>query len=204
MRHWGYSDASVTPGGPDSGIDVVASDALAQVKYETAHVGRPALQRLVGARDEGDPRPLLFFSASGYSSAAVDYADKRRIALFTYAVDGRMSPVNAPARDTVRRTTEPRAETSGEPPRQAPVRAVVVARDAGPPSRPAPREGIRTGAGLVVGGLAVLGWFVLALSKTSNRDEASDIVPILAVGTVAILLAGILIYFGLKQLGKDD
>ena len=97
MRHWGYPDATVTPPGPDGGIDVTATGALAQVKFTAAHVGAPALQRLVGARGHHHDHALLFFTGTGYAKPAVDYADMMRIALFRYAFDGTMTAVNPAA-----------------------------------------------------------------------------------------------------------
>ncbi|MFF7485140.1 restriction endonuclease [Streptomyces luteogriseus] len=98
MRHWGYSDATAHPGGPDSGIDVRANGALGQVKYQAAQVGRPELQRFVGARPHGSTAQLIFFTGSKYASTAVAYAQERNIALFTYRLDGAMTPVNDAAR----------------------------------------------------------------------------------------------------------
>src|SRR5215218_4673157 len=82
MRHWGHSDAAVTDGGADGGVDVRSSRALAQVKYLAAAVGRPDLQRLggVGAGEPG--KQLFFFSGSDYTATALEYADQTGMALF--------------------------------------------------------------------------------------------------------------------------
>lgn len=110
MQHWGYRDASALPGGPDHGVDVRATGAIGQVKFQGAAVGRPALQRLVGASDRpGDQ--LFFFTGSNYSAAAVTYADERRIALFQYDPWGRMTPMSTAAH-TVVRTAADRARDS--------------------------------------------------------------------------------------------
>lgn len=93
MRELGYPDAEATPIGPDAGIDVVATGAVAQVKRESHAVGRPALQRLFGAAAGADV-DLLFFSSSEYSRHAVEYADRVKIALFTYDVLGEICPAN--------------------------------------------------------------------------------------------------------------
>ncbi|WP_411082254.1 restriction endonuclease [Streptomyces sp. cmx-18-6] len=98
MNHWGYAGATARPGGPDSGIDVHAAGALGQVKYQAAQVGRPDLQRFVGARPHGSTAQLIFFTGSGYTATAVVYAEERTIALFTYRLDGTMTPVNDTAR----------------------------------------------------------------------------------------------------------
>lgn len=103
MRYWGYTDARVTNGGPDAGVDVRSSDALAQVKFEARSVGRPQLQNLVGARGRAHAKALLFFSGAGFSAHAVDYAADMDIALFEYSLDGSMKPQNGHARRLARR-----------------------------------------------------------------------------------------------------
>ncbi|MFC9767620.1 restriction endonuclease [Rhodococcus jostii] len=94
MRELGYADARVTGRGADGGVDVVSDRAVAQVKQESYQTGRPALQRLYGARGEDRSRDLLFFSAAGYSRQAVAYAGTVGIALFTYDVLGRIAAAN--------------------------------------------------------------------------------------------------------------
>jgi hypothetical protein len=94
MRELGYCDARVTGRGADGGVDVVSDRAVAQVKQESYQTGRPALQRLYGARGDDRSRDLLFFSAAGYSRQAVMYADTVGIALFTYDVLGRIAAAN--------------------------------------------------------------------------------------------------------------
>lgn len=101
MRDNGCGDARPTKGGADGGIDVRSKSALAQVKYEASQVGRPAVQRLVGARGHGAHR-LLFFTGTGYSRTALQYADEMGVALFTYEITGRVSPVNEHAREVLR------------------------------------------------------------------------------------------------------
>ncbi|MEW1863076.1 restriction endonuclease [Streptomyces sp. NPDC088194] len=98
MRYWGYSGAAAKPGGADGGVDIRAIGALGQVKYKAALVGRPELQRFVGARPHGSDAQLIFFTGSNYASTAVYYAQERDIALFQYRLDGAMVPVNAAAR----------------------------------------------------------------------------------------------------------
>jgi len=102
MRHWGFQDARVTTGGADGGIDVESARALAQVKFEAAQVGRPSLQRLVGARGRNHHKQLLFFSGAGYGDLAVAYADEMEVALFRYDLTGAVSPVNRWASDVTR------------------------------------------------------------------------------------------------------
>lgn len=97
MRGAGYGDAKTTATGPDAGIDVTSRGAVAQVKFEAHQVGRPHLQRFVGATVQSD-RERLFFTGTGYTPAARQYADEAGVALFAYAMDGTVTPVNDRAR----------------------------------------------------------------------------------------------------------
>lgn len=118
MRHWGFTDATARPGGPDSGIDVRASGVLGQVKYQATQVGRPELQRFVGARPYGSTAQLIFFTGSAYTTTAAAYAQEWSIALFTYRLDGAMTPVNDTARRIHRSSvsTVPTAARNSETP----------------------------------------------------------------------------------------
>lgn len=107
MRHWKFPDARVTESGSDGGIDVRATGALAQVKREAKPVGRPAVQNLVGARGRDVSLHLFFFSLSGYSQTAFEYANQIGIALFQYDLLGAMTGVNARARSIVDKAREP-------------------------------------------------------------------------------------------------
>lgn len=64
-------------------MDVTAAGALAQVKFQAVTVGSPDLQRLFGARGHALHRALLFFTGTGYSPRAHEYAASVGIALFT-------------------------------------------------------------------------------------------------------------------------
>jgi hypothetical protein len=88
MREMGFSDATATAKGSDGGVDVRASNALAQVKWRGGMVGRPELQNLFGARGSDYTKRLLFFAASDYSQHALDYAEVEGIALFVYEPHG--------------------------------------------------------------------------------------------------------------------
>jgi hypothetical protein len=119
MRHWGYRNVRLTPSGADQGIDVRATGAIAQVKFEARQVGRPQLQHLVGARGRDYNIELLFFTGAGYSAHAVKYASEMGIALFTYALDGRVYPENRAATLVVERGRHSNADDGrvGFPPR---------------------------------------------------------------------------------------
>lgn len=103
LRAWGYSDARLTRGGADGGVDVEGAHVLAQVKHRSAPAGRPDIQRLYGARGRGS-HDLYFFALGGYSQAAVDYAEVHDIGLFSYDTSGRVT-----ARTRVADKTLPKA-----------------------------------------------------------------------------------------------
>lgn len=121
MRHRGYAGARTGGGGSDGGIDVTSRTALAQVKFEAAAVGRPALPRLVGARGRRDHQ-LLLVTGAGYSRQAQTYADQMDVALSTCTLTGSTAPAS----------TTPRSRRGGGgPPERAPRHPVTPDR-AGP------------------------------------------------------------------------
>lgn len=95
MRHLGFTDARRTARGADGGVDVIAADAVAQVKNLNVPVGAPDVQRLRGAA-HGE-RFALFYSGSGYSRAAFEFATAAGVALFEYDATNQVHPVNAAA-----------------------------------------------------------------------------------------------------------
>jgi hypothetical protein len=97
MRKAGFSGARATQLAGDHGIDVVARNACAQVKVLSKPVGRPDLQRFVGASIE-QYEHKLFFSSNGFTAGAVEYATRLAVALFTMAPDGTVTAVNDAAR----------------------------------------------------------------------------------------------------------
>ena len=88
----GYSDARATPSGPDGGLDVVSARAAAQVKFHASPVGRPDVQRLAGA---GRDRDLFFFSLSGFTPQASEWADLNGIAALHFQTSGDIAGANA-------------------------------------------------------------------------------------------------------------
>ena len=92
LRFLGFLDARLTPPGTDD-IDVTSKKVVGQVKYEQAHTGKPSLARLYGTYGE-DGRELWFFTATGYSKKAVEYADEKGILLFTYSITGELESAN--------------------------------------------------------------------------------------------------------------
>ena len=77
----------------DQGIDVVCDEAVAQVKAHMVPIGRPDLQNLAGvAAVEG--KTALFFALNGFTAQAIEWADKAKMALFTFDLQGEPEPVN--------------------------------------------------------------------------------------------------------------
>ena len=48
MEFMGFADAQIGPRGPDGGVDVTSSRAVAQVKAQMKPTGRPVIQALHG------------------------------------------------------------------------------------------------------------------------------------------------------------
>ncbi|MEU6596325.1 restriction endonuclease [Streptomyces flaveolus] len=100
MRALGFLDARDTGPGSDGGIDAMATGPVAQVKMHNKPVGRPDVQRLVGAA--GGQPVLLFYSLSGFTSTAHTYADERGILLFGFDRAGTVRALNGAATRALR------------------------------------------------------------------------------------------------------
>lgn len=93
----GLTGVKVAPPSQDDGVDVVADGVVAQVKHQSAPVGGPVIQRLVGAsvptRSTG-----LCFTMTGYTRQAQQFAVRSSICLFTYDKDWVFTAVNEHAK----------------------------------------------------------------------------------------------------------
>lgn len=92
--HLGFKDAAVTTASGDGGVDVVAKQAVAQVKHWGSQVGRPAIQQLYGARGADHSKKMVFFCSGGYSRQAIAYANEVGVALFTFDAAGSYGVIN--------------------------------------------------------------------------------------------------------------
>jgi hypothetical protein len=101
LRQLGYHDARATPAGADAGADVLATGAVAQVKHWAQPVGQPPLRDLFGVAQATGARPL-FYSYSGYTPQALQWASATKTALFTYTIWGEVVGQNAAAHELVR------------------------------------------------------------------------------------------------------
>ncbi|WP_308295308.1 restriction endonuclease [Streptomyces sp. PSAA01] len=95
MRSLGFADARVTGAGADGGIDVIAQDAVAQVKHYSQPIGVGPVRELRGVADSH--HHLLFYASGGYTAAARQFADERGVALYSLAELGHITPLNEAA-----------------------------------------------------------------------------------------------------------
>ena len=96
MKQLGFADTKSTPSGNDKGIDAVSNRAAAQVKALQVPVGSPEVQKLRGAAHRFEY--LIFYSQSGYTAQAIDFAEEAGIALFSFDRANNVKAVNARAR----------------------------------------------------------------------------------------------------------
>lgn len=93
LRAVGFLDALRTPTGPDEGLDVFGTGVVAQVKHQANQVGRPEVQRLVGAATSDAWR--VFFALNGFSQPAVEFADAMGVALVIYSQMGHVAAASS-------------------------------------------------------------------------------------------------------------
>ncbi len=83
MTRMGARNVLVTPPVADGGLDVAADGYVAEVKHHRDPVPEGYVQRILGvARDRG--ARAIFFARSGYRPAAVQFAERNGVLLFTY------------------------------------------------------------------------------------------------------------------------
>ena len=88
MRHLGELRAEVTQFQSDGGIDVAGDRYIAQVKNFSGRVGVSPIREIAGVSvTDSLRRGALFFTSIGYSTGAVEYADKAKVALFVYSAE---------------------------------------------------------------------------------------------------------------------
>lgn len=94
MRRFGFVDAALTAAGSDGGVDIRSREAVGQVKARLTATSRPEIQQLHGvARAEG--KLGLFFSVGGYTTGAIDWAERAGVALFVLESSGTARPIGA-------------------------------------------------------------------------------------------------------------
>ena len=81
----GFTDARLTRGGPDGGVDVDCSQPYAQVKAQVQPVPATVVQQTFGVATAESKRAAVF-ALAGFTPDAVRFADRTSVALFP---DGR-------------------------------------------------------------------------------------------------------------------
>ncbi|MGW7609568.1 restriction endonuclease [Streptomyces sp. NPDC054766] len=109
MRNLGFTDAQVTGPGADGGVDVIAQDAIAQVKYHSQPIGVGPVRELRGVADPH--HHLLFYASGGYTASARQFAGEKKVALFFIRELGHITPLN-PAADQLSQRQAPIAGRS--------------------------------------------------------------------------------------------
>lgn len=223
--HLGFQDARVTTASGDGGIDVVARQAVAQVKHWGSQVGRPAIQQLYGARGIDHSKKMVFFCSGGYSRQAIAYANEVGVALFTFDAAGSFGAVNKSAQELglaarraaeeLRRRTEleeaqRRADAEAEQAKRAAKKkaseeayaASLARRQARIDAGDIPLFTVRSGCALPFVLLAMLGFLVEFFE--SPEPDLFGIVMIAIFGTIASLffLVEIVVYLKLKRAHK--
>jgi|TARA_B100000315_G_scaffold234148_1_gene247916 hypothetical protein len=96
----GYSGVGAAAAGADGGVDVwVTGILVGQVKAQQTKVGSPPLQQLYGIACKENVQGL-FFSKSGYSKPAIQWANSVEMPLFNVSYRGdhfAVEPVNRSA-----------------------------------------------------------------------------------------------------------
>ncbi len=98
MRYFGFADAVETPIGRDGGVDVWSSEALGQVKMQGGLTKIEEVQRHYGVA-QADNKIGIFFSLAGYTTDALAFGNRVKMALFTYDYQGQPSAVNEAAQN---------------------------------------------------------------------------------------------------------
>jgi hypothetical protein len=100
MKYWGYTNVAATAVVTGGGIDVVSSEAVAQIKTETSATGRPKVQQHHDlAVSQG--KSAIFFALGGFTPDARAYAEQNGILLFQFDLQGEPEPVNSLANTLV-------------------------------------------------------------------------------------------------------
>ncbi|MEX5261504.1 restriction endonuclease [Kocuria sp. CPCC 205263] len=84
MRTHGYPDARLTSPGPDGGVDIFSSTAIAQVKHHKQPIGPGPIRELVDLTLYSKYRGwgAVFFSTSGYTALALECGQEWGVPLF--------------------------------------------------------------------------------------------------------------------------
>lgn len=96
MRFLGMRNVRRLPDGPDGGVDVVSTNAIAQVKDWLTPVGIAEVQRLRGTLVTHDQ--AIFYARNGFTASATEFAVKAGVALFRFSDTLEVIPINLHAK----------------------------------------------------------------------------------------------------------
>ena len=113
MVELGFIDARLTNNGPDGGVDIVASNAVAQVKAQVNPVGAAVVQAIYGIACSQASQALCF-SLAGFTDSAATFADRAGVAIFTFDLSGQALALNRAAL-AMERLTSSRRWNQGAP-----------------------------------------------------------------------------------------
>lgn len=98
MEWFGLGAATLTGGSADGGVDVVCELAIGQVKdYGTPLSAGPVREAFAVAQLEG--KQAVVFARAGFTADALAWAERARMALFTFDLQGTPEPVSEVARE---------------------------------------------------------------------------------------------------------
>jgi HJR/Mrr/RecB family endonuclease len=83
LKFMGATGAEVTKASKDQGLDITSDNFVGQVKHLHSKVGVKAIRELLGASVLTKKQPV-FFSKSGYTDDAIDFAIANEILVYTY------------------------------------------------------------------------------------------------------------------------
>ena len=83
MLYLGAGGSKVSSATRDGGMDVISKHFVAEVKHHASPVP-PAMVRQIFGAAVAEQKQALFFALSGYSTAAIEFAERTGVALFVY------------------------------------------------------------------------------------------------------------------------
>ncbi|MFI5622665.1 hypothetical protein ACIA03_04280 [Nocardioides sp. NPDC051685] len=132
LHSLGWPDAAPSGSTAAADVDIIGGRpdnvVVAQVVLTRAPTEARSVCAVRGAGYAYDARTVALFSRAGYTSDAVEWADKVRVALFEFASDGSIRPHGKHAAELVTTATAPAPPVLGRAPEPTPGRHVDSTR----------------------------------------------------------------------------
>ncbi|MER7558243.1 hypothetical protein ABTZ46_14955 [Nocardioides sp. NPDC126508] len=132
LHSLGWPDAAPSGSTAAADVDIIGGRpdnvVVAQVVLTRAPTEARSVCAVRGAGYAYDARTVALFSRAGYTSDAVEWADKVRVALFEFASDGSIRPHGKHAAELVTTATAPAPPVIGRAPEPTPGRHVDPTR----------------------------------------------------------------------------